>query len=107
MKFFSTAPQVTPNVSFLVNVWSYFLTFGHIFVGPSDVISVAVSDVRPPRKLIYLFFLSLRVLLIELVASHLPEMHDEAHKQITICNDTYKYAAYPHSILQEFVVKNV
>ena len=34
-------------------------------------------------------------------------MHDETHKQITICNDNYKFVAYPYSILQEFTVKNV
>ena len=34
-------------------------------------------------------------------------MHDKTNKQITVCNDDYKFVEYPHSILQEFVVKNV
>ena len=59
----------------LVNVWSYFLTFV-ISVGPNDVIPLAVSKVRPPRKLIYPFVLSLEVLPSEFVAFHLLEMHD-------------------------------
>ena len=48
----------------------------------------------------YLFVLSLRVLPSEFVALHLPEMHDKTHKQIIIWNDDYKFATYPHSILQ-------
>jgi len=34
-------------------------------------------------------------------------MHDETHKHTIICNDKYKFAAYPHSIAQEFTVKNM
>jgi len=40
-----------------------------------------VSDVHPPRELM----LSLGVLSSEFVALHLPEIHDEIHRQITIC----------------------
>ena len=47
------------------------------YVGPSDVISLAVSDVRPLKKFIYLSVLSLGVLLSEFVVLHLPEMPDE------------------------------
>jgi len=53
-------------------LWSYFF-------GPSDVILLAVSDVRL-RKLIYLFVLSLGALPSEFVALHSSEMHDETHK---------------------------
>jgi len=38
---------------------------------------------------------------------HLPEMHDETHKQITICNDDYKFIVQAYSILQKFAVKTV
>jgi len=77
--------------------------FGHISIGPSDIILLAVSDIRPPRKIIYLLALSLGVLPSEFVALHLPEMHDETHKHI-IYNDDYKFTVNPH-ILQEFTVK--
>jgi len=66
-----------------------------------------VFDIRPPRKPIYLIFVIIGVLPRKFVALHLPEMHDETRKQITICNDDYKFVVYPHSILQEFAVKNM
>ena len=61
--------------------------------------------IRPPKKL-YISFSSLE-LSSEFVALHLPEMHDKTHKQITICNDDYKFIAYPPSILQKIAVKNM
>ena len=82
-----------------------FSGFHHIFVDLSHVIPFTVSDVRPPRKPLYRFVLSLGVLPSEFVALHLPEMHDETYKQITICNDDCKIIVYPHSILHEFAVK--
>ena len=85
-----------------MKVLKLFPDFRHISVGPNDVIPLAVSDVCP--KPIYLFILSLGVLSSEFVTLHLPEMHDETYKQI-ICNDDYKFAVYPHSILQKFTVK--
>jgi len=71
-----------------------FLDFCHIFVCPSDVISLAVSDVRPPRKPIYIFIISLGVLPSEFIVLHLTAMHNETYKQIIICNDDYKFAVY-------------
>ena len=65
--FFSECLELFPN-------------FGHISVDLGDVIPLVVSDVHSLRKFIYLFILSLRVLLSELVAWCLPEMHDETHK---------------------------
>ena len=35
---------------------------------------------------------------------HFPVTHDEISRKMAICNDDYKCAAYPHSILQEFTV---
>ena len=35
---------------------------------------------------------------------HLHVTHDEIHKQIAICNDDYKFAAYPYSSLHEFAL---
>jgi len=37
---------------------------------------------------------------------HFPVTHDDIIRQIEICNGDYKFAAYPHSILQEFVIDN-
>jgi len=91
----------------LVNVWSTFSDCCHIYVGHHDVIPLAVSDVHPPRKPIYLFVLSLGVLPSTFVALHLPEIHDEIYRQITICNDDYRFVVYPHSSLPEFAVKYV
>ena len=31
---------------------------------------------------------------------------DDITRSIAICNDTYKFAAYPYNTLQEFVVDN-
>ena len=97
VKFFIIVHRVTSNVSSFSERMELFPDFHHIFVGPSDVIPLAVSDVHPLRKLIYLFILFLGVLPIEIVALHLPEMHDETHIQITICNDYF--FVYPHIIL--------
>ena len=63
--------QVTLNVSSFNECLEFFYEFRHIFVGPNDVILLAVFDVRPPRKLIYLFFLSLRIIPSESNALHL------------------------------------
>lgn len=38
---------------------------------------------------------------------HLIVVHDEIFKQIATCNDGYKFAAYPLSILQKFEVDEV
>ena len=98
VKLFTMIPRVSPIISSFSDSLELFSGFGHISVGPSDVIPLVVSDVHPLRKLIYLFVISFEILLSELVALHLPEMHDESHKHITICNDNYKFVAYSHSI---------
>ena len=59
------------------------------------------------KKPIYLFVISLGLIPSELVALHFPKIHDEIQKQITICNDNYKFDAYPHNILQKIAVKNM
>ena len=51
------------------------------------------------------FFVSVGVLVS--FALHLPEMHDGTRKHITICNDDYKFVAYPQNIRHEFAVKNM
>jgi len=42
----------------------------------------------------------------ESIVLHLPVAYDKTPKLIAICNDDYKFAAFSHSILQEFVVVN-
>ena len=54
-----------------------------------NVIPLEVFNIRPLRKFIRLIFVFVRILPSEFVALHLPEMHDETRKQITICNDEY------------------
>ena len=107
VKFFTMIHQVTPNVSSYGKCLELFSDFGNIFVGPNDVIPLTASDVRPPRKHMYLFVLSLGVLPSEFVALHLPGIHDEICRRITFYNKDYKFVAYPHIILQKFAVKNV
>ena len=89
--------------TFSVSSFSDFFESLHILVSPSDVISLAVFDVRPPRKPIYLFFLeficSVWCICILSVA------HDKILGHIAIYND-YKFAAYPYSTLQKFIVDN-
>jgi len=45
VKFFIMVHQVT-NVSSFIECLELFLNFGHIFVGPSDVIPLAISDIH-------------------------------------------------------------
>ena len=41
------------------------------------------------------------------IVLHFPVAHiDDVTKPKVICNDTYKFVAYPYSILQEFAVDN-
>jgi len=98
LKFFIIVHQVTPNISSFSECLELFPNFDHIFVGPSDVILLAISDLHSPKKLIYLFVLPLRVLLSESVALRLSDIHDEICRQIIIYNDYYKFPAYPLSI---------
>ena len=104
---FTMIHQVTSSVSSFSECLKLLSDFCHIFVDPNDGIQLAVSDTRPSRKHIYLFVLPIGVLPSEFVALHLPEMHDETRKQITICNDDCKFAVYLHGILQECIVKNM
>ena len=80
VKFFIMVQQVTPSVSSFSECLELFFDFGHISVSPSDVIPIATSYVRPPRKCIYLFVLSLGVLPNEFLVLHLPEIHDKIHR---------------------------
>ena len=64
-------------------------------------------DVCPSRHIISLILPSLGVMLRIPTALHLPVAHiDDITRLIAICNNTYKFAAYPYSILQEFTVNN-
>ena len=65
--FLSIVCQVTSSVSSFNICLELFSDIHYVFVGPSDVISLLVSDVRHPRKLIYLLVLSLEVLSSELL----------------------------------------
>ena len=77
-----------------------------ISVSPTNVILLAVSEVCLSRKLMSFFPLHLRVEPSESIALHLLVAHDETSRQIAICNDDYRFAAFSHSILQEFAVVN-
>ena len=86
---------------FFSDCLEFFPEFFQTSVSPSNVIPLEVFNVRP-RKFIYLIYVCVGVLPSEFVALYLPEMHNETCKQITICIDDYKFAAYSHNILQEF-----
>ena len=81
-----------------------FLELFQISISSSDVIPLAMFATRPHRKPIYLFFLSLRVIPSESDALHFPVTRYEILRQITICNNDCKFAAYSHNILHEFTV---
>ena len=105
LEFFPIVCQVTPSVSSFNDCLEFFSEFFQTSVGPNNVILLEVFDVRHPRKLIYLIFVSVGILSSEIVALHLSEIYDETRRQITSCNDDYKFVAFSHSILQEFVAK--
>ena len=56
VKFFIMVHQVT-NVSSFIECLELFLNFGHIFVGPSDVIPLAISDIHSQETHISLCFI--------------------------------------------------
>jgi len=69
------------------------------FVVVSNIPPSAGLDVRPPRRLRYIFFPSLGIMARVLTAFHFPVAHiDDITRLIAICNDTYKFAANPYSI---------
>jgi len=76
VEFFTMVHQVTPNVFSFSECLEFCLELLLIYVSPSDVIPLAVFDVHPLKKPIYLF-LSLGVILSESDALHLPVTHDE------------------------------
>ena len=77
------------------------------FVSESNVPSSAGLDVCPPRHVISLILPSLRVMPRIPIALHLPVVHiDDITRLIAICNNAYKFAANPYSILQKFAVYN-
>ena len=45
--------------------------------------------------------------LSESIVLHFPVAHYKTPRQIAECNDDYKFAAFPHNILQKFVVTEV
>ena len=60
-----------------------------------------------PRHPIYLILPSLGVMSRVSTPLYLHVAHDDSlSRQIAICNDNYKFVAYPYSILQEFAADN-
>ena len=77
------------------------------FVSESNVPSFKGLDVCPLRHVISLILSSLGVVPRIPTTLHLPVAHiDDITRSIAICNDTYKFAANPYNILQEFIVDN-
>jgi len=75
------------------------------FVSESNVPPSAGLDVCPLRYHINLILPSLGVMLRVSTAIYLPVAYiDDITSPIAIYNDTYKFAAYSYSILQEFTV---
>ena len=80
--------QVSSDVSSLSGCLEFSPNLLQIYVTPSDVIPLAVSEVRP-RNLMSLFLFSLGVTPSESIAFHLPFAYDETLRHIAICNDDY------------------
>jgi len=68
LEFFPIVYQVNSSVSSFSDCLEFFSEFCQTSVGPSNVIPLEVFDVHPLRKLIYLIFRSIGVLLSEFVA---------------------------------------
>jgi len=68
--------QVSSDISSFSECLEFSLEFLQIFICPSKVISLAVSEMRPPRKPMSFFRLYLRVNPSESVALHLLVAHD-------------------------------
>ena len=74
---------------------------------PESNLSLAEFDVSYLRHLIYLILPSLGVMPRVSTPLHLSVAHiDNIIRPIAICNDTYKFAPYPYSILKEFTDYN-
>ena len=89
----------------LMIIWSSFLSFFRLL--SVLVILCHLRCLRLPKKPVYPIFISVGVLPSDFVALYLLEVHDEICRQLTICNDDYKFTVYPHSTVQEFAIKNV
>ena len=99
LEFFVMLYQVSSGVSSFNRCMKFSPKLLQISVGSSDAILLAVSEVSSPRKLMSLFLPSLGVTYSESITLHLPDAYDGTLKQIVICNDDYKFAAFSHSIL--------
>ena len=97
LEFFDMVHQVRFSASFS-GCLDFSPEFLQISISPTNVMLLAVSEVRLPRKFMS-FSLSLGVELSESIALHLPIAHDETCRYIAICNDDYKFAAFSYSIL--------
>ena len=101
--YFSESPEFFARIQEMVCSVSSFTD--HLeFTFESDF-SLAKLDVCHPRHPMYLILPSLGVMHRVPTALHLHVAHiDDITRSIAICNNTYKFAAYTYSILQEFVV---
>jgi len=73
---------------------------GHLELISESSLSLAKFDMCHPRHLISLILPSLGVMSREPTASHLFVAHiDDITRSIANCNNTYKFSAYPYSIL--------
>ena len=73
----------------------------------SNIPPSAGLDVCPFRHPKYIIFLSLRIMSRVPTALNLHVAYiDDITRPIVICNDTYKFATYPYSTLQEFAIDN-
>ena len=78
------------------------------FVSESKVPPSTGIDVSPPKHATSLILPSLGVMFRIPTALHLLVAHiDDITWPIAVCNDTYKFAANPYSIWQEFAVNKL
>ena len=98
--------HVSSSVSFFSGYLEFSPEFLQISVSSTNVIPLAMSEVRLPKIHVFLS-LFLEIDSSESVALHLLVAHDEFPRQIAICNDNY-FVAFSHNIFQKFaVVKEV
>jgi len=98
-EFLAVIQQMISGVSFFTGCLK--------FMPKSSIPPLKGLDVCPLRHHVYIIFSFLGFILRVSTALHLPVTYDDnLTKQIAICNDNYKFAAYAYNILQKFAVDN-
>jgi len=102
----SESPELFGMIQQMVSSASFFSGCLE-FVSESNIPPFARLNVCPPRQPKHIIFSSFRIMPKVPTALNLHVAYiDDITRPIVICNDTYKFATYPYSTLQEFAIDN-